>query len=95
MAKYLCILLSGFFLAGCNGTVGNYVGGAKQAPPSGSEDPPPASTSDTLPSVRISPGYMNATNNGVGLEANITPTKRVITGGGISAEITMGRTRSH
>jgi hypothetical protein len=93
MKKILLTLLLTTLTTGCGGKVlEDFVGGATPAPPGGSTETPTGPAGPA--SVRISPGYMKATSGGVGLEASITPTEQIISGGGISAKITMGRSRT-
>lgn len=83
-------ILALFILTACDGAIKDYVGGATPAAPT----PQPSTELPASGAVRLSPGYMKATDQGVGMEANITTTKKVVSGGGISAELTMGRSRS-
>jgi len=91
--RILAITLSFLVITGCSGAVRNFVGGAKTAPPLPSTTPPPTSGAVSKTSLQLSPGYMNATNTGVGMEAHVAPTQQVLSGGGISAELTLSRTR--
>ena len=93
MVKTIALITTGLLLAGCNGTVADFVRGAppRQAPPAST--PPPVSQNDSNTGFKTSPGRFDGSGGGYAIRANITTTDKLFSAGDYSARLTLSRTR--
>ncbi len=92
MIKILIASIIFISLSGCNGVVKDFVDGAKPAEP---VTPTPPNSQDDLggPYMKLSPGHMVSADQGIGVKVNITTTKKTVSGDGVSAELSLSRSR--
>lgn len=86
--RILFVLSLAFMATACDKQVENYV---KKALPDAQTDDEIQSSSPI--GLKISPGRLEATSADVSMEANITPTRQIMTSPDVSASIGIGRIR--
>lgn len=90
MRTALALLTIGILVSGCNGTVTDYVTGVR---PPGSGTPTSNNPNSEIGSVKVSPGRVISSAPGLSLDATVTPTRRTLSAGDLSAVVTVSRTR--
>lgn len=90
MRTALALLTIGILVSGCNGTVTDYVTGVR---PPGPGAPASNNPNSELASVKVSPGRVISSAPGLSMDATVTPTRRTLSTGDMSAVVTINRTR--
>lgn len=85
--RLLIVMLA---LTGCNKAVEDFVKGGGKV-----KDPPVVVVipEDGLVGRKLSPGAVRATGTGLFMEAHITPTKQILSGPSVTAEMSLHQTR--
>ena len=84
----LAILISALILSGCDNTVSDFVGGVAPV-----KVLPDSAVLNEPTQLKISPGSVTSKSADISMKATVTLTGRVLTGDGMSAQISVNRTK--